>query len=144
MKRCKYCNYEVSKYGSKLRSELICKDCYAFKHIAKELILNNRIYGDTIENILKIFYLKKYHPHIALFVQTSPAFCCPALITEAMTREIEHQTGIPIVSITYDGTGGAKNKIIIPYLKYPLNRTQKTNTRQESETTAPTGHSQHT
>jgi predicted CoA-substrate-specific enzyme activase len=97
--------------------------------------------GESMENILKIFYLKKYHPHIALFVQTSPAFCCPALITEAMTREIEHQTGIPIVSITYDGTGGAKNKIIIPYLKYPLNRTQKTNTRQESETTAPTGHS---
>ncbi|NNG00725.1 MAG: CoA activase [Desulfobacteraceae bacterium] len=75
--------------------------------------------GESMENILKIHYLKKYHPDIALFVQTSPAFCCPSLITEAMAATIEHVTRTPIVSITYDGTGGNKNEIITPYLVFP-------------------------
>jgi predicted CoA-substrate-specific enzyme activase len=75
--------------------------------------------GESMDNILKIFYTLKYHPAISLFVQTSPAFCCPALVTEAMAKEIERKTGVPVVSITYDGTGGPKNDVIIPYLKYP-------------------------
>jgi hypothetical protein len=36
-----------------------------------------------------------------------------------MKVRIEQCTGIPVVSITYDGTGGNKNEIIAPYLKYP-------------------------
>jgi predicted nucleotide-binding protein (sugar kinase/HSP70/actin superfamily) len=78
--------------------------------------------GESMDNILKIFYLKKHHPDIALFVQTSPAFCCPALITEAMARRIEAVTQTPVVSITYDGTGGDKNSAVIPYLRYPRRR----------------------
>jgi predicted nucleotide-binding protein (sugar kinase/HSP70/actin superfamily) len=73
--------------------------------------------GESMDNILKIFYLKKHYPDIALFVQTSPAFCCPSLVTEAMAKEIENKTGTPAVFITYDGTGGNKNDIIIPYLR---------------------------
>ncbi len=73
--------------------------------------------GESLDNILKIYYLCRHHPDLALFVQTSPAFCCPSLITEAMSRTIEKQTGVPMVSITYDGTGGEKNRKIIPYLK---------------------------
>ncbi len=75
--------------------------------------------GESMENILKIHYLKKYHPDIALFVQTSPAFCCPSLITEAMAGRIEKITHTPIVSITYDGTGGNKNDVVTPYLAFP-------------------------
>ncbi len=75
--------------------------------------------GESMDNLLKIHYLLKHQPEISLFVQTSPAFCCPALITEAMARDIENKTGIPMVSITYDGTGGSKNDVIIPYLTYP-------------------------
>ena len=75
--------------------------------------------GESMENVIKIHYLLKHQPDIALFVQTSPAFCCPSLVTEAMAKEIERNTGVPIVSITYDGTGGSKNDVIIPYLKYP-------------------------
>jgi hypothetical protein len=66
-----------------------------------------------------VYYIKKYYPDISLFVQTSPAFCCPSLITEAMSRKIEKNTGVPIVSITYDGIGGSKNDVIIPYIKFP-------------------------
>jgi predicted nucleotide-binding protein (sugar kinase/HSP70/actin superfamily) len=68
--------------------------------------------GESMDNILKIYYLKKHYPDVSLFVQASPAFCCPSLVTEAMAKEIEKKTGTPIVSVTYDGT------IIIPYLKY--------------------------
>jgi len=78
--------------------------------------------GESMDNILKIFYMKKYHPEIALFVQTSPAFCCPSIVTEAMAKEIEHKTKTPVVSITYDGTGGNKNESIIPYLKYSASK----------------------
>jgi predicted CoA-substrate-specific enzyme activase len=75
--------------------------------------------GESMDNLLKIYYLLKFYPEISLFVQTSPAFCCPALVTEAMARQIEHNTGVPMVAITYDGTGGNKNEIVIPYLAYP-------------------------
>ena len=74
--------------------------------------------GESMDNILKIFYIKKHYPDVSLFVQASPAFCCPSLVTEAMAKEIEKNTGTPMVSITYDGAGGNKNDIIIPYLRY--------------------------
>ena len=81
--------------------------------------------GESMENILKIYYLKKYHPDIALFVQTSPAFCCPSLITEAMAGTIEKITHTPIAAITYDGTGGNKNEVIIPYRNFPGRRNHR-------------------
>ncbi len=74
--------------------------------------------GESVENILKIFRIMKEHPDVSLFVQTNPAFCCPALVTEAMSEEIESLTGVPVLSITYDGTESPKNDIIIPYLKF--------------------------
>jgi len=75
--------------------------------------------GESLDNLLKVHYIKKHYPDVTLFVQASPAFCCPSLVTEAMARRIEDVTGVPVVPITYDGTGGRKNDIIIPYLKYP-------------------------
>lgn len=74
--------------------------------------------GESMDNLLKIFYIKRHYPDVSLFVQTSPAFCCPSLVTEAMAREIEKKTGVPIVSITYDGTSSNKNEALIPYLTY--------------------------
>jgi len=53
---------------------------------------------------------------LRLFVQTNPAFCCPSLVTEAMAQRIEEITGVPVVTITYDGTGSYKNDKIVPYL----------------------------
>jgi predicted CoA-substrate-specific enzyme activase len=73
--------------------------------------------GESYENILKIFYILENYPDISLFVQTNPAFCCPALVTEAMTHEIRLITGIPVVTLTYDGTSGYKNDVIASYLK---------------------------
>jgi len=72
--------------------------------------------GESYENILKIFYILENYPDIALFVQTNPAFCCPAMVTEAMAREIKTVTGIPVLTLTYDGTGGNKNDVVVSYL----------------------------
>ncbi|MCP4131598.1 MAG: CoA activase [bacterium] len=75
--------------------------------------------GESMENVLKIYSLINNYPDISLFVQTNPSYCCPSLVTEAMSDKIEELTGIPVVTIEYDGTGGLKNDDIIPYLKYP-------------------------
>ena len=88
--------------------------------------------GESMDNILKIHYIKKHYPDVALFVQASPAFCCPALVTEAMAREIEHITDTPVISITYDGTGGNKNDVIIPYLKYPRRKSRSNDNKSSS------------
>ena len=78
--------------------------------------------GESMETILKLFYFLERYPDISLFVQTGPSLCCPSLVTEAMSLEIERITGVPVVTIEYDGTGGLKNDKVIPYLKYPRKR----------------------
>ncbi|MEW6265883.1 MAG: acyl-CoA dehydratase activase [Thermodesulfobacteriota bacterium] len=75
--------------------------------------------GESMENMLKVYYLKREHPDLALFVQASPAFCCPSLVTEAMARRIMTLTDIPVVSLCYDGTAGNKNEALLPYLMFP-------------------------
>ena len=72
--------------------------------------------GESFDNLIKIFSLLQHYPDIKLFVQTSPAFCCPSLITEAMAHKIYEVTGVPVVSLTYDGTGSFKNDAVVPYL----------------------------
>ena len=74
--------------------------------------------GESMDNIIKIHYTLKAHPNLALLVQTSPSFCCPGLVTEAMAATIERESGVPMVSITYDGLGGNPNRVIIPFLRY--------------------------
>jgi predicted CoA-substrate-specific enzyme activase len=72
--------------------------------------------GESFENLLKIRHIMRAGP-CDLFVQASPAFCCPSLVTEAMARAIEKRTGVPVVSITYDGTGRSMNDAIAPYIQ---------------------------
>ena len=81
--------------------------------------------GESYDNILKIFYLKENYPDISLFVQTNPSFCCPALVTEAMTRRIRELTGVPIVTLTYDGTSGQMNDAIVPHIRNAIRKETK-------------------
>ncbi len=74
--------------------------------------------GESTENALKMLSLVSRHPDIALFVQTSPAFCCPSLVTEALSESVERLLGVPLVTVTYDGTGGDPNAVVIPYIRY--------------------------
>ncbi|MFH1152558.1 MAG: acyl-CoA dehydratase activase [Pseudomonadota bacterium] len=78
--------------------------------------------GESMDNLIKIHYTIKEHPDLTMFVQTSPAFCCPGLITEAMATAIERKTGIPIVSVTYDALEGNRNRVLIPFLHYSRER----------------------
>ncbi|HNX59029.1 MAG TPA: acyl-CoA dehydratase activase-related protein, partial [Spirochaetota bacterium] len=74
--------------------------------------------GESLDNIIKTTYLADHYDNLVLFVQASPAFCCPSLVSEAMSKDIERVTGVPIVSITYDGTGTFRNDVIIPYISF--------------------------
>lgn len=78
--------------------------------------------GESFDNLIKVFALLQHYPDISLFVQTSPAFCCPSLITEAMAQKIHEVTGVPVVSLTYDGTGSFKNDAVVPYLTLLKNK----------------------
>ncbi len=88
--------------------------------------------GESFDNLLKIHYLAARHDDLALLVQTSPSFCCAGLITEAMRKKIQDVTGIPVVSISYDGTGGDKNSVVIPYLAYPVKKRSERQERKEA------------
>jgi hypothetical protein len=74
--------------------------------------------GESFDNALKIMHLVSQFPDISLFVQTSPAFCCPSLVTEALSELIERVVGVPIVTVTYDGTGGDTNGVVEPYVRF--------------------------
>ncbi len=78
--------------------------------------------GECTDNALKILRIVREHPETALLVQANPAFCCPSIITEAMAGEIERVTGVPVVTITYDGTGTPRNDAIAPYLAFAAER----------------------
>jgi predicted CoA-substrate-specific enzyme activase len=78
--------------------------------------------GESFDNLLKVSHLARVWPDLALFVQASPAFCCPSLVTEAMARDIERITGVPVVSVTYDGTGQYQNDEVVPYLAFAAAR----------------------
>jgi len=75
-------------------------------------------FGESSDNLLKVYYLTREHPDLRLFVQASPAFCCPSLVTEAMARDVQRVTGVPVVSLTYDGTGRYRNDALVPYLRF--------------------------
>jgi len=79
--------------------------------------------GESLESLLRIHSLTRQYPDIDLFILTNPSYCCPSLVTEAMTPRIKELTGIPVVTIEYDGTSGFKNADIIPYLKFGKKRT---------------------
>ncbi|MFO7850121.1 MAG: acyl-CoA dehydratase activase [Spirochaetia bacterium] len=90
--------------------------------------------GESMENVLKIFHILEEHDDVALFVQASPSYCCPALVTEAMNRDIERITGVPVVSITYDGTGTPQNDRVVPYLAYRSGKSARKSTAEETHT----------
>ncbi len=106
------------KLFNEILHEPISKPLKLYHEKLKMFNLSNSYNGESFENALKIFHLMENYPDIAVFVQTSPSYCCPSLVSEAMTSKMEKITGIPIVSIEYDGTSSTKNEDIIPFLKY--------------------------
>ncbi len=104
----------------------------SFDEILKEYGMRSEHTGESMDNILKIHYIVSEHPDLALLIGVNPAFCCPGLITEAMAEQIEKKVNVPIVNITYDLSGGNKNKVVIPFLKYLRTPDYFTNRRKVS------------
>ena len=94
----------------------------SYEDILKDYGLLPEHTGESMDNLLKIHHIVNEHPDLSLLVQANPAFCCPGLITEAMAEQIEKKVNVPIVSITYDVSGGNKNRVIVPFLT-PLEQT---------------------
>ncbi len=90
-----------------------------YKKIYEQFDVTVQHFGESTDNLLKITAQMGHYPDISLFVQTNPAFCCAGLVTEAMASRIEEYTGVPIVTLNYDGTGKNINSKISPYIKFP-------------------------
>ncbi|MEE9913746.1 MAG: acyl-CoA dehydratase activase [Deltaproteobacteria bacterium] len=90
-----------------------------YKKIYEHFDVTVQHFGESTDNLLKISALMQHYPDISLFVQTNPAFCCAGLVTEAMAARIEEYTGVPIVTLNYDGTGKNINSKVSPYIRFP-------------------------
>lgn len=90
-----------------------------YKKIYEHFDVTVQHYGESTDNLLKIASLMRHHPDLSLFVQTNPAFCCAGLVTEAMASRIEEYTGVPVVTLNYDGTGKNINSKVSPYIRFP-------------------------
>jgi predicted CoA-substrate-specific enzyme activase len=97
-----------------------------YEKICEAFGIKTQHFGESADNLIKIAAEAKQYPDISLFVQTNPSFCCAGLITEAMSSRIEEYTGIPIVTLNYDGTGKNINQKIRPYIKFPRRKTALT------------------
>ncbi|HSO89016.1 MAG TPA: acyl-CoA dehydratase activase [Draconibacterium sp.] len=106
------------KYFNEVLHEPVLKPLKSYNDKLELFNLRTSYNGESLDNVLKIMHLKEFYPDIALFVQTNPSYCCPSLVTEAMTSKIEKISGVPVVTIEYDGTSSNKNESIIPFLKY--------------------------
>ncbi len=120
------------RYFNRILKEGVSEQVPNHRELLGKLNVRYENTGESMENILKIFHVIEQHPDVALFIQTNPAYCCPSLVTESMAARIEEVTGVPIVTIEYDGTGGFKNDDIIPYLKYPRKGIEKRTGKKES------------
>jgi predicted nucleotide-binding protein (sugar kinase/HSP70/actin superfamily) len=78
--------------------------------------------GETLDNLIKVAALLRHEPDLSLIVQANPAYCCPSMVTEAMAARIEQRTGVPVVTVTYDGSPSSRNDIVIPYLAFAETR----------------------
>ncbi|MGA1865249.1 MAG: acyl-CoA dehydratase activase [bacterium] len=112
-------NRKLTAIAQPILSDLPCRSGRNQLDYLQKHFFTIRHGGETSENLMKVYYLKENYPELKLIINVNPIFCCPGLISEAIYRKVEKTIGIPIISITYDGTGGNKNDVILPYLKYP-------------------------
>lgn len=106
------------KYFNEILNEPVMKPLKSYREKLALFNLKTSYNGESLDNVLKIMHLKEHYPDLAFFVQTNPSYCCPSLVTEAMTAKMEKISGIPVVTLEYDGTISNKNENIIPFLKF--------------------------
>jgi len=120
-----YLEKSYHKYFNEILEETPQKYKLDMDKIAEPFNVKVEHSGESMDNLIKINALKEHYPDISLFVQTNPGFCCAGHITEAMSAGIEETTEVPIVSLTYDGTGKYQNDKLIPYIKYASSKLKR-------------------
>ncbi|NTW77840.1 MAG: CoA activase, partial [Syntrophaceae bacterium] len=110
---------------NELLDETALDTAFDYREIYDNFAVKLQHCGESIDNLIKITALIKHYPDISLFVQTNPAFCCAGLVTEAMAQRIEEISGVPVVTLNYDGTGKNINQKVRPYIKYPRNKSKR-------------------
>ena len=112
-----------------IANEILQEEFPVFDESAYDVLKKYKIMGfhagETAQNILKIYHLKEQYPDLAMFVHVNPIFCCPGLVSEAVFERVEKEVGVPIVSITYDGTATTKNDLLVPYLHFIQDKSRK-------------------
>ncbi|MFO7569603.1 MAG: acyl-CoA dehydratase activase [Smithellaceae bacterium] len=122
------------KIFNDLLREPVLESNIDYKAVYDHFHLTLQHFGESADNLLKITAQKNHYPDISLFVQTNPAFCCAGLVTEAMAARIEEYTGVPVVTLNYDGTGKNINSRISPYIRFPRGQAKDLQRMQPSST----------
>ncbi|MBN2441938.1 MAG: hypothetical protein JXJ04_11345, partial [Spirochaetales bacterium] len=107
-----------SKYFSEILHEPPINWEFDYKKVLRSYKVKIGQNGESSDNLLILNGIKNHYPGIRLFVQTMPAFCSAGIVTEEMNGLIEKTTGIPVVTLNYDGTHKNQNEKLIPYMKF--------------------------
>jgi predicted nucleotide-binding protein (sugar kinase/HSP70/actin superfamily) len=54
---------------------------------------------------------------VSAIIHVNPVFCCPGVVSSAIFKRLQEETGIPVIDLFYDGTN-KPNSRIIPHLYY--------------------------
>ncbi len=54
---------------------------------------------------------------LAAVIHVNPIFCCPGVVSSALFRKLEKDTGIPVIDLFYDGNN-RPNRRIVPHMYY--------------------------
>ncbi len=84
--------------------------------LIKENGIEHYIAGETTMNLGRALHYIK-HKRADAIVHLNPVFCCPGVVSAAIFRKIQHDTGFPIIDLFYDGNN-KPNSQIIPQMHY--------------------------
>lgn len=78
--------------------------------------MDQPIPGETAISVGRtLYYAEK--GLVSAIIHVNPVFCCPGVVSSAIFKRLQEETGIPVIDLFYDGTN-KPNTRIIPHLYY--------------------------
>lgn len=78
--------------------------------------MDQPIPGETAISVGRtLFYAER--GLVSAIIHVNPVFCCPGVVSSAIFKRLQEETGIPVINLFYDGTN-KPNTRIIPHLYY--------------------------
>ncbi|RJP94766.1 MAG: hypothetical protein C4518_02785 [Desulfobacteraceae bacterium] len=85
-------------------------------HLQQKYGMDQPIPGETAISIGRtLHYAEK--GLVSAIIHVNPVFCCPGVVSSAIFKRLQEETGIPVIDLFYDGTN-KPNTRIIPHLYY--------------------------